>query len=423
MSQDSPTISVIIPTHNRQASLKRLLESLEGQTYLLEQMEVIVIADGCNDTTVEMLKSYHGPLALRFSDQPGKGAAIARNQGAAIAKGSLLLFLDDDIDPTSHLVEVHVHAHRQPNQVVIGYLPPLLSNPPSFFHIQLRAWWEEKFQAMHKPGHRYTFEDLLSGNFSLDAELFNRVGGFDTAFRFHEDYELGVRLLEAGADFMIEMNACGQHRDEAADLDRSLRRKRDEGAADVLFGRRHPEVMHRLGLFRFGQPNSRLEQVKVRIIFRFQGLCDILVGTLRWSLDVMEALRMRGYWQRLNNRVHAYWYLRGVVDELKTHKTLLNYLQGGLMRPDESMHEIEVDLEQGLANAEQQLDNERPGSVRIRYGQHTLGRIPPQAGAERLRGTHLRAILATDLAWPLIIALALEGAIDPALFSERLSQK
>jgi len=137
----------------------------------------------------------------------------------------------------------------------------------------------------------------------------------------------------------------------------------------------------------------------------------------------MEVLRMRGYWRRLNNKLHGYWYLRGVVDELKTQKGLFNYLQGGLVRPDESMNEIEVDLQQGLAKAEQQLDRERPVSVRIRYGQHKVGRIPPQAGAEPLRGVHLRSILATDLAWSLMQALALEGAIDPGIFSERLSLK
>ncbi|OUL28416.1 glycoside hydrolase family 2 protein [Nostoc sp. T09] len=413
MNKITPSISVIIPTHNRSASLKRNLDALKLQTYPLQEMEVIVVADGCNDGTLEMLCNYEVPFALKVIEQPGQGAATARNQGAASATGSLLLFLDDDIEASPHLVEAHIKAHQfHPELVVIGYLPPRLQNSSSFFHIQLGTWWETKFQSMRQLGHRYTYEDLLSGNFSLEAELFQRIGGFNTTFRCREDYELGARLIKAGADFVFAHNALGYHHDEVTNLDRSLSRKRNEGRADILFGRCHPDLIPNLRLYYFGTPVSWLDRLIIFLSFSIPALTDLLAAGSRWLLNVLESLRMRGFWQNLNERLHGYWYFRGVVDELKTHKGLASFLQGGSIRPDQSGVEIELDLQEGLSLAEQQLDKKRPAAARLRYGQYAVGRIPCQSGAERLRGVHLRPILAHTLAFSLLQALAMEGAIN-----------
>ncbi|OUL21078.1 glycoside hydrolase family 2 protein [Nostoc sp. RF31YmG] len=412
MSANTPSISVIIPTHNRCQSLKRILNALQTQSYPLNRIEVIVVADGCIDGTIEMLKEYQAPYALRFLEQPGKGAATARNQGAAIATGSLFLFLDDDIEPSPQMVKAHVTAHYQPNRVVIGYLPPSLHNQSSFFHISLWAWWEEKFQTMRQLGHRYTYEDLLSGNFSLPAELFKLVGGFDAAFKCREDYELGARLIKAGSDFIFAPDALGDHHDQFPDIDNSLRRKRQEGRADVLFGQRHPDLMYKLRLSYFGDALSLIDYIFLFLAFQIPAVSDLLAAGLRQLLNLLEWLRIRSLWLELNNRLHGYWYLRGIVDQLKTHKALTNLLQSGLIRLDRKDTELELDLQQGLIAAEQLLDKTRPMSVRIRYGQKFVGLIPPQAGVEKLRGVHLRPILATTLSLPLMQALAFEGVLD-----------
>ena len=124
-SRTPPVVSVIIPTYNRCASLKRTLDALCVQTYSLQQIEVLVVADGCTDGTVEMLHHYEASFVLHIVKQPSQGAAAARNQGAAQASGRLLLFLDDDVEPTSSLIEAHIRTHqRQPRQVVIGPYPP-----------------------------------------------------------------------------------------------------------------------------------------------------------------------------------------------------------------------------------------------------------------------------------------------------------
>jgi len=405
MSPNLPIISVVIPTHNRQTSLKRLLDALQTQSYSPELLEVIVVADGCKDGTIEMLQEYEAPFTLRFIEQPGQGAATARNQGATHATGTLLLFLDDDIEPLPYLVEAHVYRHlRQQNQVVIGYLPPTLQNQSSFYHMSWWAWWEDKFQLMREPGHRYTYNDLLSGNFSLPVELFDRVGGFDSTLRCCEDYELGARLIKADAQFTFAADALGHHRDEVTDLNRSLGRKQQEARADIQFGRSHPDLIYNLRVSSFGEP-PLLDWILVNLVFWMPLISDYIAKGLQLWLNLLEQLHLYVSWQGLNQRLHGYWYLRGIVDELKTYRSLLSFLQGGIIHSSRRSDTIELDLQQGLIVAEQQLDEKRPKSAYIRYGSHSIGHIPSQAGAEPLRGVHLRPFLIDHLPSSLLATL------------------
>src|SRR5688572_32712199 len=82
-SQKAPFVTIIIPTHNRSASLRRTLTALCAQTYPLPQVELLVVADGCTDDTVAMLARYEAPFAFHIIEQGGQGAAAARNRGAA----------------------------------------------------------------------------------------------------------------------------------------------------------------------------------------------------------------------------------------------------------------------------------------------------------------------------------------------------
>src|SRR5688572_9185872 len=137
---ERPSMGVIIPTHNRRDSLEQLLHALSRQTYPMDLIEVIVVADGCIDSTIEMLETFQAAYRLRFIDQPASGPATARNNGAAMANSRILLFLDDDIIPSEGLLEAHVMANTHPKMVVIGYLPLVAQKKRDSFFIQSRSW-------------------------------------------------------------------------------------------------------------------------------------------------------------------------------------------------------------------------------------------------------------------------------------------
>jgi glycosyltransferase involved in cell wall biosynthesis len=413
MNRENQTVSIIIPSHNRSSSLRRSLDALHSQTYPLDLISVIVVADSCIDDTLAMLQDYKAPFKLQAIEVNCRSASIARNTGAGIATGQLLLFLDDDIEALPPLVESHARVHRErPGSAVMGPYPPKLKGGTRFFDVEVRSWWEEKFYQMSQPGHRFTYQDLLSGNLSLDAELFARLDGFDSAFGNcgGEDYEFGVRLLKADVSFVLAAEAVGYHYEhETNNLDRSFRRCRQEGRSDVLIGRRHPELRPTLHIKDYETPYFLVDKIVVAIAFFWPTVVDWLAVSARKSLDLLESLGMRGTWRWLRAKLRGYWYLRGVIDELKSRSAISSFMQGGPARADLGGHEINIDLQQGWEAAESLLDAERPAGVYLYYDQLTVGHIFPQAGAEPLRGAHLRSILALHLTEPLARAIGVNG--------------
>jgi glycosyltransferase involved in cell wall biosynthesis len=123
---------------------------LHSQTYPLDLIEVIVVADSCIDDSLAMLQDYKAPFKQQAIEVNCRSAAIARNTGAASATRQLLLFLDD-IEALPPLVESHARIHRErPGSAVMGPYPPKLQGGTRFFDVEVRLWWEEKFYQMSR---------------------------------------------------------------------------------------------------------------------------------------------------------------------------------------------------------------------------------------------------------------------------------
>ena len=97
---DLPRLSIILPTYNCEAFLAQTLDSILFQ--LPEDDELIVIDDGSQDSTAEILKRYEGErenLLIAYYDHAG--ASGARNHGLDLARGEYVAFLDcdDNLEP------------------------------------------------------------------------------------------------------------------------------------------------------------------------------------------------------------------------------------------------------------------------------------------------------------------------------------
>ena len=90
-------ISIIIPTLNEEEYLPKLLESIQQQRF--KDMEIIVADAGSKDKTVQIAKT-HG-CKVTAGGLPGKG----RNEGAKVAKGDVLFFIDSDAFLPSHFLD------------------------------------------------------------------------------------------------------------------------------------------------------------------------------------------------------------------------------------------------------------------------------------------------------------------------------
>lgn len=92
MTSTPPLVGIIIPAYNASEFIAATLDSALAQSY--PAVEIIVIDDGSTDTTPALLKTYGNRILA--SHQPNAGQAAARNHGARLARGELLLFLDSD---------------------------------------------------------------------------------------------------------------------------------------------------------------------------------------------------------------------------------------------------------------------------------------------------------------------------------------
>lgn len=93
-------ISILIPTHNRVEQLQRTLDSIAKQVVNdPELVEVVVVANGCSDTTISDVEARIAdfPFILRIVDEQVLGLPSARNRAVAEAKHGILAFLDDDV--------------------------------------------------------------------------------------------------------------------------------------------------------------------------------------------------------------------------------------------------------------------------------------------------------------------------------------
>jgi GT2 family glycosyltransferase len=407
-----PLLSVIIPTHNRSQMLARHLLALSQQTQPAEDFEVLVVADTCEDDTAEVVAALcpQLPFRVQFLSHSACSASATRNLGTQHAQGQIYFFLDDDVLAEPGLITAHLQAGEE-NRVVLGYSKPVFPEKPTFWQYSARLWWEDAFRAMRMPGYRFSYRDFFSGNVSMPAALFHRVGGFDTNIRVRlEDYELGLRLLKVGAKFCFAPQAVGYHFDNT-DLLIWLQRIYKEGIADIQIGQRHPELRNTL-FADFEDVRGDWGQLKRlirRMAFSWAQRRDRLTSTGVRLAKVCEHLRLRGPWLHLIGALREYNYWRGVAWRIGGRTELASWIQEAPLAPYVMKDAPLIHLDQPESIEERQavFDLAQKSGLRVALQGMVLFSIPPSPGFEPLRYEHLQAILLQEAKRKFIPALGI----------------
>ena len=90
----SPTVSVVIPTYNREHLVMRAIRSVVSQTF--KDWELLVVDDGSKDNTEDAVQSFGDPRIRFIKHEINKGECATRNTGIVAATGGYLAFLDSD---------------------------------------------------------------------------------------------------------------------------------------------------------------------------------------------------------------------------------------------------------------------------------------------------------------------------------------
>jgi glycosyltransferase involved in cell wall biosynthesis len=235
-------LSIVVPTYNRRALLQRTLPLLLQQATAAGGVEVLVVVDGSRDGTLEMLRRYRGNPLLRVLTQENLGLAAARNRGAHEATSEVVLFLDDDMILKDGSIAAHCEAHTDGrDRVVFGGLALAEGLRRSFLKRGIEIWGSQVEGRLSAPGYEFRFDDCHFGHASMARRLLQSAGGFDESFiRYgNEDYDLGWRLIQAGAEmrYLPSAVAC-QFYDKT--LYRWLRDCECVGMADRDLAGKHP---------------------------------------------------------------------------------------------------------------------------------------------------------------------------------------
>ena len=186
----TPLVSVVVPTHNRAALLKRTLRSIVDQQ--LTDLEVLVIDDGSTDDTQVTAGRLDRRVRILRNPAP-TGVSAARNRGIAAARGEWIAFVTMTTlapDKLTRQLAAVQDAHREWAYVgdvnVDGNLRVLCGGPPPDPDavVRLLPRWNP----------------LASGgsNVIVRAEALEAAGGFDPTLRRTEDWDLWIRLARMG---------------------------------------------------------------------------------------------------------------------------------------------------------------------------------------------------------------------------------
>ena len=110
-------VSIIIPIHNKVEYTKQCVEHLVLNT-AYKPYEVIIIDNASSDGTVEFLDSLEGDVKIITNDT-NLGFAMSNNQGAKVAKGKYLMFLNNDTIPQPGWLENMVKIMKERSDVAV----------------------------------------------------------------------------------------------------------------------------------------------------------------------------------------------------------------------------------------------------------------------------------------------------------------
>ena len=202
MSNEQPSVTVIIPHFNDLERLDICLAALQVQTYPRDRVRVIV-ADNASPQGLEAVQAVAGARA-EVVLVTERGAGPARNGAAALATSELLAFTDSDCVPEPQWLEAGIGALAR-YDFVGGHVTVLVDD-------EARMTPTEAFERVFAFDFKTYIEQkgfTGSGNLFCARTLFETVGGFRVGVS--EDYEWSKRALAAGFRLGYEARAVVGH--------------------------------------------------------------------------------------------------------------------------------------------------------------------------------------------------------------------
>ncbi len=238
-------ITVVIPTYNRG---KIVLETVERLLTLTPGPEAIIVVD---QTPAENppLTRWHAQGRIHLIRLEVPSIPHAMNVGLLAAATPVVLYLDDDVEPSPTLIAAHERAHR--DETVWAVVGQILQPGEAAQHFE-QPEDDLDFHFNHDEG-RFVV-NVMAGNLSVKREHAIAVGGFDenfvgVAYRFETDFAL--RLAAAGGKVWFSPEAGLRHLKLSSGGLRSFGDHRSSPSPAHSVGDYYFAIHHRSPLWRY----------------------------------------------------------------------------------------------------------------------------------------------------------------------------
>jgi glycosyltransferase involved in cell wall biosynthesis len=204
-----PTVSIIVPCLNEEATIRGLLDAVYCQTFSLSDLEVI-IADGMStDRTREVISDFHKThqnMAIRVVDNPVRNIPAGLNAALKVTRGDYIIRLDAHSAPSKQYVELCVQALNAKKGDNVGGIWKIKpgANTITARSIALAASNPLGVgDAFYRFGKNAGYVDTVPFG-SFQREIFDKIGCFDESLLTNEDYELNARLRQSGGKIWLD---------------------------------------------------------------------------------------------------------------------------------------------------------------------------------------------------------------------------
>jgi len=211
-------ISVIIPffyskkSNNKEnefalQSFDKCLQAISKSKY--QNYEVILVSDNSSDDSIKVASKY--PFKIKKLKK-NYGAAYARNQGAKLSKGKILLFVDSDVEINNNAMNIINKYNNTKNNY--GILQGVYSHKPKYHQpaAQYLMSYHCYYLFLETKNNKFT-KSLCSCFVAIKKDIFIKNGGFDINFKNAdpEDIDLGYRLIKKGLKIPLEKKLKSTH--------------------------------------------------------------------------------------------------------------------------------------------------------------------------------------------------------------------
>jgi len=200
-----PSVTVIVPAFNAEATLPSCLEAIGQMSH--PAAEIIVFSDGSTDSTARIAEASGATVI--HNNGPSRGPGHGRNVASRQATSQLLLFVDADVVISATCLETLI-ADMQENDAAAAFAS--YDNQPRSTRVAgLYANLRHHFVHQNSTREATTF---WSGVGLIDRQVFLDIGGYDEVMFAEpsiEDVELGMRLKAQGHRIRLVPEALAKH--------------------------------------------------------------------------------------------------------------------------------------------------------------------------------------------------------------------